>query len=68
MAFQMLYIYDYVITLCRQQTKVVQIHENTILLDTGKSEVRHRKYKRLELGGGQAYVYDRPRDKAAVVT
>jgi hypothetical protein len=31
----------------------------------GKEEARHRKYKGLELGGGQAY--DRSSDCAAVV-
>jgi hypothetical protein len=40
-------------------------HENEHVLGIGQGEARHGKYKRLSLGGGQAY--DRSRDKAAVV-
>jgi hypothetical protein len=55
MAFQVPYIYDYIAKLCRQQAEVIQNHENANVRDIGKGEARHRKYKRLELGGGQAY-------------
>jgi hypothetical protein len=30
-------------------------HENVNIRNNGQSEARHRKYKRLKLGGGQAY-------------
>jgi hypothetical protein len=55
LAFQIPYVYDYIKTLCRQQTEVIQNHdyENVRTIDQG--EARHRKYKRLKLGGGQAY-------------
>jgi hypothetical protein len=32
-----------------------QNHENEHVRGTGQGEARHRKYKRLKLGGGQAY-------------
>jgi hypothetical protein len=38
---------------------------NLVILSIGQGEARHRKYKRLKLGGGQAY--DRSSDYAAVV-
>jgi hypothetical protein len=53
MAFNLAYVCDYVIKLCRQQAEVVQNHENEHL--TGQGEERHRKYKKIKLGGGQAY-------------
>jgi hypothetical protein len=49
------YIYDYVTKLCRQQAEVMQNHENEHVRDVGQGEARHRKHKRLKLGGGQAY-------------
>jgi hypothetical protein len=48
-------IYDYLTKLCRRQAEVVQIHENKHIRSIGKGEARHRKYKRLKLGGGQAF-------------
>jgi hypothetical protein len=42
-------------TLCKQQAEVIQNHENELIRDIGQGEARHRKYKRLKLGGGQAY-------------
>jgi hypothetical protein len=39
--------------LCRKQAEVIQNHENE--RGKGLGEGRHRKYKRLKLGGGQAY-------------
>jgi hypothetical protein len=54
-AFNLLYVYDYITLLCRQQAKVVQNHENEHFRSIGQGEVRHGKYKRLKLGDGQAY-------------
>jgi hypothetical protein len=44
----------------RQQTEIIQNHENEHFSDTGETEAKHIKHKRLKLGGGQAY--DRSRD------
>jgi hypothetical protein len=41
--------------LCRQQTEVIQNYENEHVRGIGHGEGGHRKYKRLKLGGGQAY-------------
>jgi hypothetical protein len=41
--------------LCRQQAEVIQNHDNENVRNKGQGEARHRKYKRLKLGGGQAY-------------
>jgi hypothetical protein len=54
MAFKIPYLYDY-IRLCKQQAEVIQNHDNENVRNIGQSEARHRKYKRLNLGGGQAY-------------
>jgi hypothetical protein len=56
-AFNLPYIYmrDYGTKLCRQQAEVIQNHENEYVRVIGKGEARYRKYKRLKLGGGQAY-------------
>jgi hypothetical protein len=66
-AFNLPYIYDYIIRLCRQQAEVIQNHENEHVRFIGQGEATHtsRKYKRLKLGGGQAY--DHSSDQAAVV-
>jgi hypothetical protein len=53
--FQISYVYDYITNLCRQQAQVIQLHENIHVCNTGQGEARHRKYKRLKLGGGQGY-------------
>jgi hypothetical protein len=55
MAFHIPYIYDYITKLCRQHAEVIKNYENANFRDIGKDEARHRKYKRLKLGGGQAY-------------
>jgi hypothetical protein len=47
-------VYDYIIKLCRQQAEVIQNHENEHVHSIGEGEARHRKYKSLKLGGGQA--------------
>jgi hypothetical protein len=52
---QIPYLYDYITKLCRQQAQVIQHHENIHVRNIGQDEARHRKYKRLKLGGGQAY-------------
>jgi hypothetical protein len=55
MAFKLPYKYDYITKLCRQQAEDIQNHENANVCNIGQGEPRHRKYKRLKLGGGQAY-------------
>jgi hypothetical protein len=59
-AFSIPYIYDYITKLCRQQAEVIQNYENVNVRNIGQGEAWHRKYKRLKLGGGQAY--DRSND------
>jgi hypothetical protein len=51
MAFKIPYVYDYVTKLCRQ---VIQNHDNENVRNIEQGEPRHRKYKRLKFGGGQA--------------
>jgi hypothetical protein len=55
MAFKISYVYDYITKLCRQQAEVIQNHGNEIVHNIGQGEARHRKYKRLKLGGGHTY-------------
>jgi hypothetical protein len=52
-AFNLPYVYDYTTKLCRQQAEVIQNHETDYVSGIGHGEARHRKYKRLNLGGGQ---------------
>jgi hypothetical protein len=52
-AFKIPYVYDYKTKLRRTQAEVS--HVNPDVHGTGQGEARHRKYKRLKLGGGQAY-------------
>jgi hypothetical protein len=59
-AFSVPDIYDYITKLSRQQAEVIQNYENVDFRNIGEGEVRYRKYKRLKLGGGQAY--DRSND------
>jgi hypothetical protein len=54
-AFRMPYVYDYITKSCRQQAEVIQNHENENVRYIGQSVARHRKYKRLKLGGGHVY-------------
>jgi hypothetical protein len=54
-AFNLPYVYVYITKLCSQHAEVIQNHENEHVRSTGQGETRHRKYKRLKLGGGQAY-------------
>jgi hypothetical protein len=55
MAFQIPFLYDYITKLCRQQAEVIQNRDKENVRTIGQGEARHRKYKRLKLGGGQAY-------------
>jgi hypothetical protein len=64
--FKLPYIYDYITKLCRQQTEVIQNPENANVRNFGQGEPRHRKYKRLKLGGRQ--VNGCSSDWTAVVT
>jgi hypothetical protein len=54
-AFQIPYVYDYITKLCRQRAEVIQNYDNQNIRNIGQAEARHRTYKRLKLGGGQAY-------------
>jgi predicted transcriptional regulator len=54
-AFNLPYKYDYVTELYRQQIEVIQNHENEHVRSTRQGEARRKKYKRLKLGGGEAY-------------
>jgi hypothetical protein len=51
-AFNLPYVYDNITKLCRKQAEVIRTHH---VRGIGQSEARHTKYKRLKLGGGQAY-------------
>jgi hypothetical protein len=53
--FKIPYVYDYTTTLCRTQAEVILNHLNPNVRGTGQGEGMYRKYKRLKLGGGQAY-------------
>jgi hypothetical protein len=55
LAFKIPYVYDYITKLCRRQAEVIINHETPNVRAIGKGEHRHRKYKRLKLGGGQTY-------------
>jgi hypothetical protein len=48
-------VYDYITKLCRRHAEVILNHENPNVRAIGQEEPRYRKYKRLKLGGGQAY-------------
>jgi hypothetical protein len=54
-AFSIPYVYDYITKLSRQQAEVIKNHENAKVRNIVQGEARHRKYKRLKFGGGQAY-------------
>jgi hypothetical protein len=57
MAFNLSYVqvYDCITKLCRQQAEVIQNHEIGYARSIGKSEARHREYKGLKVGEGEAY-------------
>jgi hypothetical protein len=52
-AFNIPYIYDHITKLCKQ-SGVIQ-YKNANVRHIGQGDARHRKHKRLNLGGGQAY-------------
>jgi hypothetical protein len=54
-AFQIPHLYYDITKSCRQQAKVIQNHKNENVRNIGQGEARHRKYKRLKLGGGHVY-------------
>jgi hypothetical protein len=54
-AFKIPYAYDYTTKLCRVQAEVILNHENPNIHGIGQLEAMHGKYKRLNLGDGQAY-------------
>jgi hypothetical protein len=56
---------DYITILCRQHAQVIHNHENVHIRIIGQYEIRHGKYKYLEIGGGQAF--DLSSDKTDVV-
>jgi hypothetical protein len=47
-------VYDYITNLCRRQAEVILNNKNSNVRAIGQGEARHRKYKRLKLGGRQA--------------
>jgi hypothetical protein len=55
MALNIPYVYDYITKLSRHQAEVIQNYENSNVRNIGQRDARHRKCKRLKLGGGQAY-------------
>jgi hypothetical protein len=55
LALQIPFVYDYITQLGRQQAEVIQNHDNENVRSIGQGEARHKKYKRLKLGGGQTY-------------
>jgi hypothetical protein len=54
-AFQIPYVYNYITELCRQQAEVIQNNENSYIGNIGPGKAQHSKYKRIKLGGSQAY-------------
>jgi hypothetical protein len=54
-AFKIPYMCDYVTKLCRTQAEVILNHVNPNVCGIRQGEARHRKCKRLKLGGSQAY-------------
>jgi hypothetical protein len=53
-ALKILYVYDYITKLCRIHAELILNHVNPNVRGTGQGEDRHRKYRRLKLGFGQA--------------
>jgi hypothetical protein len=54
-ALNLPYVCDYITKLCKRQAEVISNHENGHVRSIAQDEARHRKYKRLKLGGGQGY-------------
>jgi hypothetical protein len=55
MAFQILYVYNYITKLYRRQADSIHNHENENVHNIGQGETPHRKHKRLKLGGSHLY-------------
>jgi hypothetical protein len=55
MALRIMYVYEYITKLFWQQAQVIRNRENAHVRNNGQGEARHRKYKRLKLGGGHPY-------------
>jgi hypothetical protein len=53
-AFKIPYVYDYITKSCRTQAEVILTHVYSNVHGTGQEDM-HRKYKRLNLSGSQAY-------------
>jgi hypothetical protein len=53
MAFNLPYVYDYIIKLCRQRAEVTKNHENKHIRSIGQGEAKPREYKTLKLGGAK---------------
>jgi hypothetical protein len=53
LAFKILYVYNYITKLCRRQAEVILNHETPNVRAIARGEARHRKHKRLKLGGSQ---------------
>jgi hypothetical protein len=53
--FQIPYVYNFIMKLCRQQAEVIQNHDNENIRNIEQDEAPHRKYKRLKLGGSHMY-------------
>jgi hypothetical protein len=51
-AFKIPYVYVYIIKLCRTQAEIILNRANRNVHGIGQGEARHRKYKKLKLGGG----------------
>jgi hypothetical protein len=56
MAFLLPYVYNHITKLYRQQAEVIQNHENENVRNIGQGDARHKKYKRLKIGSGQASI------------
>jgi hypothetical protein len=54
-AFNIPYVYDFITKLCRQQAEVILNNNNKNVRNIRQGETRHRKYKRLKVGGVQAH-------------
>jgi hypothetical protein len=54
-AFHLPYVYDYMAKWCKQEAEVILNHVNENVRNIGQGVARHTKYKKLKLGGGQAY-------------
>jgi hypothetical protein len=53
--FQISHVYYFVTKFCTQQAEAIQKHDNKNVRNIVEGDARHRKYKRLKLGGGHVY-------------